>query len=144
MCIPSSCLQPLVERIWQQVVELATNYSGVRLLKRKLSVSPSSGGKVRKFLPILEAAAGGKLDSKWYHRRSLETVDFRSCLALTDVDVNALCVLHSRVESLLHSCAKLFLITLIYWQLGLSMSNTFIELPCTLPLLGHFPFVVLA
>nr|PNR39041.1 hypothetical protein PHYPA_019319 [Physcomitrium patens] len=54
--------------------------------------------KVKKFLPILEAAAGGKLDSKWYHRRSLESVDFKSCGFLTDVDVNALCVLHSRLE----------------------------------------------
>ncbi|KAG0559604.1 hypothetical protein KC19_10G117700 [Ceratodon purpureus] len=54
--------------------------------------------KVKRFLPILEAAAGGKLDSKWYHRRSLESVDFKSCAFLTDVDVNALCVLHSRLE----------------------------------------------
>lgn len=109
--------------------------------KNIISVSPFSGGKVKKFLPILEAAAGGKLDSKWYHRRSLETVDFRSCLALTDVDVNALCVLHSRVKSSLHwSCSKLFLITLIYWQLALSMSNTFIEMPCTLLLVFAKPF----
>lgn len=57
-----------------------------------------SGAKVKRFLPILEAAAGGKLDSKWYHRRSLESVDFKSCGFLTDVDVNALCVLHSRVK----------------------------------------------
>lgn len=59
-----------------------------------------AGAKVKRFLPILEAAAGGKLDSKWYLRRSLESVDFRSCGFLTDVDVNALCVLHSRVEYL--------------------------------------------
>lgn len=62
------------------------------------SLMQCSGSKVKKFLPILEAAAGGKLDSKWYHRRSLESVDFKSCGFLTDVDVNALCVLHSRVN----------------------------------------------
>ena len=59
------------------------------------------GAKVKSFLPILEAAAGGKLDSKCYHQRSLESVDFRSCAFLTDVDVNALCVLHSRVKCLM-------------------------------------------
>lgn len=74
-----------------------------------------SGAKVKRFLPILEAAAGGKLDSKWYHRRSLESVDFRSCGFLTDVDVNALCVLHSRVKYLpVATCwclPKLFLVS---------------------------------
>lgn len=60
----------------------------------------TEGGKVKNFLPILEAAAGGKLESKENSHRSLESVDFRSCVYLTDVDVNALCVLHSRVSTL--------------------------------------------
>ncbi|KAH8954664.1 hypothetical protein BDL97_08G091600 [Sphagnum fallax] len=58
---------------------------------RSLSFRRCSG-KLKKFIPILAAAAGGS------HQRSLESVDFRSCEFVGDADVNALCSLHSRLE----------------------------------------------
>ncbi len=61
-----------------------------------------SGGKLKKFIPILAAAAGGS------HQRSLESVDFRSCEFVGDADVNALCSLHSRVRQNLHLNVHVF------------------------------------